>query len=191
MTTDQLTETRRGIIAATMVGALAGLPTATDAAERAPTGHIDDFDFLIGAWRVRHHQLVGRLVGSTTWRDFDGTCVAQKILGGQGNLDDNVLHIPSGTYQGASLRLFDPEKKIWSIFWIDSRSSKVEPPVAGGFDGAHGVFFGDDQWDGRPVRVRFQWSVESADRARWEQAFSGDVGLTWETNWVMHFERTA
>ena len=40
-----------------------------------------------------------------------------------------------------------------------------------------------------PIRVRFIWSGIVAQRARWEQAFSEDGGITWETNWVMDFKR--
>jgi hypothetical protein len=57
------------------------------------------------------------------------------------------------------------------------------PPVVGGFRGAHGEFYGDDEDDGHPVKVRFTWTKLGAGRARWEQAFSVD-GRTWERNWV-------
>jgi hypothetical protein len=45
--------------------------------------------------------------------------------------------------------------------------------------------------DGRPVRVIFIWDEITASSARWSQAFSYDDGVTWETNWVMQFTRTA
>jgi hypothetical protein len=63
--------------------------------------------------------------------------------------------------------------------------------VVGGFDGTHGLFFDDDEVDGRPIRVRFDWFVDSTDACRWEQAFSVDSGATWETHWRMHFARAA
>src|SRR5919199_30876 len=98
--------------------------TATvGAVENAPSGHVDDFDFL-----------VGRLVGSTTWEEFDGECRMQKLLSGQVNIDDNVLYAPGGTYSAATLRAFDPANSAWSIFWIDSRypPSTIDNPVVGG-----------------------------------------------------------
>jgi hypothetical protein len=88
-----------------------------------PTGHIDDFNFFIGDWKTRHHQLVGRLVGSTTWRDFGGVSQVRKIMGGQGNLDDNILDLPTGAYRAATVRTFDPASRHWSIYWIDAVSS--------------------------------------------------------------------
>jgi hypothetical protein len=33
------------------------------------------------------------------------------------------------------------------------------------------------------------WSIRCRRRSRWEQAFSGDGGKTWETNWTMEFHR--
>lgn len=163
----------------------------TDAVETAPPGHAEDFDFLVGRWRVHHRRLVGRLVGSTEWEEFDGECVMQKTMGGQANVDDNVIDAPAGTYRAMTIRVFDPAADAWSIHWIDSRypPEKIEKPVVGGFAGARGVFFSDDELDGRQVRTRFVWQVDGPDACRWEQAASVDGGRTWEVNWTMHFER--
>jgi hypothetical protein len=61
--------------------------------------------------------------------------------------------------------------------------------VTGGFSGATGTFEGTDTHRGRAVQVRFIWSGVTTPAPRWEQAFSGDGGKTWETNWVMDFTR--
>jgi hypothetical protein len=34
----------------------------------------------------------------------------------------------------------------------------LDPPVLGAFDGDVGIFEGDDELGGRPIRVRFTWS---------------------------------
>ncbi len=52
-----------------------------------------------------------------------------------------------------------------------------------------GTFFGDDEHDRKPVRVRYVWSEITSRSAGWEQALSADGGATWETNWTMRFER--
>jgi hypothetical protein len=159
--------------------------------EAAPPGSAEDFDFLVGRWKVHHRRLVGRLVGSTTWEEFEGECEMWKTLGGHGNVDDNVLHLPAGSYRAMTVRVFDPEARAWSIFWIDSRypPSEIEKPVVGGFDGNRGLFYSDDELEGRPVRTRFVWYVDDRDTCRWEQALSVDGGRTWETNWYMRFVR--
>ena len=148
-----------------------------------------DYDFFIGRWRVSHHRLVERLIGSTDWQDFAGTADTRKILGGLGNMDENVLELPAGTYQAVTLRLFDPARAVWTIHWIDARMAQVDAPMIGGFVDGVGEFFGDDSLNGRPIRVRFRWFVDDADHCRWEQAFSADDAASWETNWTMAFER--
>lgn len=59
------------------------------------SGSPDDFDFAIGDWRVKHRRLKDRLVGSDQWVEFDGQMSTQKILGGFGNVEDN-LPSPAG-----------------------------------------------------------------------------------------------
>ena len=149
-----------------------------------------DFDFFAGRWRVAHRRLRRRLVGDTQWDEFAGECENRPIIGGLGNVDDNILDLPSGRYRAATLRLFDPEAKRWSIWWIDSRAMRIEPPVHGGFANGIGTFEGDDMLDGRPIRVRFVWSNITVETARWEQFFSADGGAGFEHNWTMDFTRT-
>jgi hypothetical protein len=174
------------------MGNACGANSAHGAAPTPAAGALaNDFAFLIGAWRVRHHKLKGRLVGSTEWSDFEGTCRAWTLLGEAANVDDNVLHAPDGQYRGVTLRRRQPDTGKWWIWWLDDMSAGLEPPVVGEFKDGVGTFFGDDQLRGQPIRVRFIWSEISARAARWEQAFSPDQGRTWEANWVMHFERDA
>jgi hypothetical protein len=146
-----------------------------------------DFDFLIGEWSVRHRRLARRLAHDTHWIEFQGSAAARKILGGLGNLDDIAINLPTGPYIGATLRLFNPSTGRWSIHWMDGRHPGLDPPVIGRFDGNRGVFYGDDTFEGLPVRVRFIWTVVSSVACRWEQAFSTDGERSWETNWTMEF----
>jgi len=162
---------------------------AVDAMIAAPEDGRRDFDFLMGTWTVHHRRLRTRLSADTHWDEFGGTCAALPILGGAGNVDDNILHLPGGSYRAASIRAFDAARRQWSIWWLDGRDVAIGRPVHGRFEDGTGTFLGDDDLHGRPIRVRFLWSGISAQAARWEQAFSGDGGATWETNWVMDFRR--
>lgn len=151
-----------------------------------------DFDFVIGDWQVQHRQLKSRLTGCTEWLEFEGYSRTHKILGGLGNLEDNILEKPDGSYRAAALRSFDVQKGCWSIWWLDGRSPRaMEPPVVGGFVDGIGNFYCDDVLDGRPIKVRLTWISRDAERPHWEQAFSADGGETWETNWLMEFSRAA
>lgn len=156
--------------------------------DSAPT----DFDFFIGSWDVRHRRLQERLAGCNAWDDFSGTAVVRRILGGFGNMDDNVLNLPGGPYRAVTLRSFHPGKRQWAIWWLDGRYPWVlDAPVVGGFDDGVGAFYADDTLDGKAIRVRYIWKVLGSDAPHWEQAFSADAGATWETNWTMDFSRRA
>lgn len=149
-----------------------------------------DFDFIHGAWRVRHRRLNRRLAASTDWAEFGGTLHAEPILGGLGNFDRNVIDLPEERYEACTLRLFDAASGSWSLHWIDGRRAKLDPPLTGRFSNGVGQFFGDDVFEGRRIRVRFLWSHVAQGGARWEQAFSADSGASWETNWIMEFTRS-
>lgn len=150
-----------------------------------------DFDFFLGSWRTHHRRLVKRLAGCTEWAEFDGLTVTCPLLGGAGNIDDNVINLPDGTYRAATLRAYDAVLRQWSIWWLDGRRpGQLDIPVVGGFTDGIGTFYADDTLDGLPIRVRFLWLRTTSALPRWEQAFSPDGDLTWETNWTMDFART-
>jgi quinol monooxygenase YgiN len=114
----------------------------------------------------------------------------QKILGGAGNMDENILDFPGGAYRAVTLRTYDVTKKQWSIWWIDGRNpSHLDPPVVGGFKNGVGRFYAYDTFKGKPIRIRFLWT-NLTTKPHWEQAFSDDGGKTWETNWTMEFVKT-
>lgn len=151
-----------------------------------------DFDFLLGSWTVQHRRLKHRLVHSSEWETFSGTCRTWPVLDGHGDIDDNVLEAPAGTYRAVTLRSFDSHTKSWSIWWLDGRHPhELDPPVVGGFHNGVGTFFANDTFNGRPMVVRYLWSDITPDSAKWQQAFSDDGGKTWETNWIMQFHRSA
>jgi hypothetical protein len=163
--------------------------TDLENSDALPSG-ANDFDFIIGHWQVHHRRLKERLVGCTDWVEFKGTSSTRKILGGFGNLEDNLLELPEGAYLAVAMRSFDPATQTWAIWWLDGRNPhQLDVPVVGRFEHGIGLFHADDTLGGRPIRVRFTWSSRDADTARWEQAFSDDDGDTWETNWTMDFLR--
>lgn len=181
---------RRAAVAA-VLGLGAGVPASGLAqGERADAG-ARDFDFFFGRWQVRHRRLKERLAGSREWIEFDGTSVAQPLLGGYGNVDDNVFAFDGKTIRGVTLRSFDPASRQWSIWYLDTRAplGPIDPPVRGAFREGIGTFYADDIFNGKPIRVRFTWSAAAPATPHWEQAFSADGGATWETNWAMDFRR--
>lgn len=147
-----------------------------------------DFDFFFGDWDVAHRRRTAFLDPASEWREFGAVSRCWSLFGGAANIDE--MDCSGEGFMGLTLRLFDRETEEWSLNWSSSRSGKLFPPVVGRFgaDG-RGEFHGDDEYDGRPLRVRFVWSGISADTALWEQAFSVDGGRNWLTNWTMRFTR--
>jgi hypothetical protein len=175
----------RVIRAGCLIGALA---LATEGAAMERDGG-RDFDFWMGSWKVHNRRLKERLEGSTTWEEFEATSTARMLLGGVGN-EDVYRSEFAGGFTGMSFRFYDRATGKWSIYWADSRRGVLDPAVVGSFQGDVGTFEGDDQFEGRPIRVRYIWSRTSTPTPRWEQAFSEDGGKTWETNWIMDMTRS-
>ena len=157
---------------------------------QARTDHSHDFDFLVGKWQVRHHQLKQRLADNHDWLDFDGTSELWMTMNGHGTIDDNFIDKPGDPYRAVGIRAYDPKTQKWAIWWLDERHPRaIEPPVFGNFQNGTGTFEGDDTFNGKPIKVRFLWSGITPNSAHWEQAFSADGGNTWETNWRMDLAR--
>lgn len=146
-----------------------------------------DFDFIYGKWRMPNHRLVKRLAGSHTWDDFVSCDEASPLPGGIGDMDVYRASYWKD-FVGITIRTYDPQTGLWRLYWFDNRFSHgvIQPPVVGSFDGNVGVFEGKDTFNGKPIIVRFIWTLNpkgSEVAAKWEQAFSTDGGKTWETNW--------
>jgi hypothetical protein len=150
---------------------------------------VHDFDFQVGEWRVHHR--VKQPGNDSRWLEFEGTCSNRSLMDGAANVEDNTFHKPTGVTHGVALRAYDPKTAQWAIWWIDGRDpfGALDPPLKGRFVNGVGTFYSDGTLDGKPVRTRFIWSHITPTSARWEQAYSFDAGKTWETNWIMEFQR--
>jgi hypothetical protein len=172
--------------------------TAPFAAAQAPGvpvhDGLHDFDFVIGRWNVHLRKLLHPLTGSTEWVEYEGTSVMTKIWDDRANMEefkvaslDKRLHIDAQT-----LRLYDPQTRQWSIYLVDAGKGKLPmPPTVGAFKDGRGEFFDAEEYDGRPILVRYVWTQPSPSTARMEQSFSADWGRSWETNWICELSRRA
>jgi hypothetical protein len=149
------------------------------------TGDVHDFDFLAGGWTV-HNRV--RKSPADAWIEFPSTACLWTHLGGVLNVDQ--FDYPTKGYSGASIRVFQVEKRQWSIYWVQSIVGTLLPPAVGGFEGDRGEFFSVDEQDGKPVLYRLLWTRLGPDHANWQQAYSFD-GKEWTPNWVMELSRTA
>jgi len=159
------------------------------AIQASATSSEHDFDFLVGDWKLRNRKLKARLTHSGEWTEFESAVEMHQILGGMGNIDKYTELVSGKPYEGVALRLFNAKTKLWSIYWADSNSGALDPPVVGSFANKVGHFFARDTYKGQNIIVVFRWDVRNPQRPIWSQAFSADEGKTWEWNSINVSER--
>jgi hypothetical protein len=183
-----------GLLAIASACAVGALPSTASAGTQqdarpaipaTPVGSPNDFDFEHGHWHTTLRRRLHPLSGSDVWADYAGTTIVRPLLGGRANLVELDVSGPQGRLQGLSLRLFDTRQKQWTLNSSNATAGTLSPPMTGGFGGSRrGEFYSVETIDGRPVLVRFIIESTSAETCRFEQAFSADGGMTWETNWI-------
>jgi hypothetical protein len=148
-----------------------------------------DFDFLVGRWKIRNRKLKEPLSGREEWMELHATQELRQILHGSGNFDIFSSELDGKPFEGFTLRLFDPQTRLWTIYWADSSAVRLDGGKVGSFDGDIGEFFARDVISGKNVIVRFHWDKRDPEAPVWSAAFSVDEGRAWEWNWYAYFTR--
>jgi hypothetical protein len=183
---------RNGIMIACLAVLMLTATTSADGAAPIPTTSPSaadegqhDFDWELGRWRSDVRVLADPLSGSEDeWLRFEGTTVVRPLMDRRANIVEFDVRGPAGRIEALNLRLFEPQADRWSLTFVNMRDGLLTPAVYGGFRDRVGEFYGEDQLNGRPIRVRFLITRQGPNRARFEQAYSDDDGETWETNWI-------
>jgi hypothetical protein len=151
------------------------------------------FDFIFGRWDIHNRKRRDTAdPACDDWVEFASTSRTEPIFGGLSHLEriEAGPGTPGGPWEGLTLRQYDPDAVVWRIWWASTRRpGHVDPPLSGTFTEGVGVFTGEDTLNGVPIHLRFTWSNPAADRARWTQEISWDVGASWRLDWVMDFSR--
>jgi hypothetical protein len=153
------------------------------------TSSKNDFDYLIGRWNIKNRALKKQLAGSDEWEEFDATQEFRLVLLGLGNVDIFHTELAGKPFEGLTLRLFDPQTRLWTIYWADSNTMKLDSGKVGSFAGDMGEFFGREVVEGKDVLVKFHWDKRNPKAPIYSRAFSADAGRTWEWNWYSNFSR--
>lgn len=159
---------------------------APPAVAAVPRDGQHDFDWEIGNWATHVRVLRNPLSGAAPdWAEFNGTSVVKPVLEGRSNIVELSVKNPKGQIEGVALRLYNPQSRQWSLNYASLRNGTLTAPVYGGFDGTgRGIFYGQDMLEGRAILVRFVITRVSPTEARFEQSYSPDGGVSWETNWI-------
>jgi hypothetical protein len=171
------------------------MTTSKPAAAAVKTDGRHDFDFAFGRWRCHNRKIVNVLdLSCEEWEEYDAIVEMRPILGGLGNIDTLV---PVGRpddkqYEGATLRLYDPPTDVWRLWWMSSKTpGQLDVPMEGRFTDGRGLFYCDEEIDGKMVKVRYEWLDLEPGSTRWQQCFSLDGGQTWKANWTITSSRIA
>ena len=134
-----------------------------------------------------HRRLNKRLENCNDWTEFESLDENHKILNGIGDVDAfSTTELPGyegKSFEGFTLRLFNPKTRLWSLYWVPSTTGVLDPPVVGSFENNVGHFFTKDTFNGKTIIMMFRWDARDKERPIWSQAFSPDNGKTWEWNW--------
>ena len=69
-------------------------PSGVSAQAAPPRDGAHDFDFLVGNWKAHVRRLPDRLIGSTTWIEYDGISNHKKILDSNANFEEFEVDNP-------------------------------------------------------------------------------------------------
>lgn len=184
---------RRALLIFSLALMLAGSPPSppAHAADAPATPHdgSHDFDFHMGTWKTHISRLLHPFTGSTDWVQYDGISTVTPVWNGKASLFELEASGPAGHLEGVGLRLYDPQAHQWNLNWTNSTIGRLDSPMTGEFRAGRGDFYGQDSFNGRVILVRNSFSDITPNASHFEQAFSADYGRTWETNWIMTFER--
>src|SRR5438445_4715550 len=119
------------------------------------TSSPNDFDFLVGKWKMHNRHLNKRLENCQEWTGVESADENTKILGATADMDTYSTTEFSGQegklLQGLTLRLFNPKTRLWSLYWVASNIGVLDPPVVGSFENGVGHFFAKDTFKGKPI----------------------------------------
>src|SRR3954464_9188879 len=93
------------------------IPTLNfDANEGLPASSPNDFDFLVGKWKMYHRRLNKRLENCKEWTKFESTDSNYKILSGTADMDiystTQMPDLEGKLFEGVTLRLFGPKTRL-------------------------------------------------------------------------------
>jgi hypothetical protein len=135
------------------------------------------FDFWIGEWEV-------------TWDGGRGKNTIRKIL------DDRVIEesfdgTPSIPLVGRSFTVHNDQYGRWDQTWVDNQGSYLM--FMGEWDDVDErmVLERDDMVGGKHIKQRMVFHNITPDALDWNWERSEDGGISWQPQWVIHYQRMA
>ena len=150
----------------------------------AGSGPEHDFDFNLGHWRTRIRAVLDPLSAPGVWSNLRGTHVVYRVWDDWADIGQLEVDGPSGHIEDLALRMYDRKSHQWRVYFANSDSGILDPPMIGDFKDGVGTFVFLDEMAGKTVLVRNIWSGITSRSCRQDWAISADGGRTWIPTWV-------
>jgi len=152
-------------------------------------GESRQFDFWIGEWDVLNRN---RPAEEGRWYDT-GTATARvyPVVAGCGLVEHWRGNAYGDFLVGFSLRAFNPQVGQWdlALLWPNSGEPRFGE-LGGGFRHGRGEFYSQGLTaEGDTTITRFTFSDITPNAIRWQDGFSTDAGMLWNSGWIMEFTR--
>ena len=168
------------------IAQLTRLSKAPDYAAPNPegSGPEHDFDFNMGHWSTRIRAVMNPLSAPNVWSNLQGTHVVYRVWGDWADIGQLEVDGPGGHIEDMALRLYDRKTHQWRVYFANSDSGTLQPPMVGEFKNNVGTFVFLDEMEGKTVLVRNIWSDITAKSCHQDWSISADGGRTWVSTWV-------
>jgi hypothetical protein len=148
------------------------------------TGAEHGFDFNMGKWKTRIRAVLNPLSAPNVWTNLQGTHTVYRVWGDWADVGQLEVDGPSSHEEDMALRMYDRRTRQWRVYFANSASGTLDPPMVGEFKGGVGTFVFLDEMEGKTVLVRNVWSGITAKSCHQDWAVSSDGGATWAPTWV-------
>jgi hypothetical protein len=150
----------------------------------AGVGPEHDFDFNMGRWKTRIRAVLDPLSSPGVWSNLQGTHVVYRVWDDWADIGQLEVDGPRGHIEDLALRTYDRKTHQWRVYFANSKSGTLDPPMIGEFKAHVGTFIGLDDMNGTTVLIRNVWSGITSRSCRQEWAVSADGGKTWVPTWI-------
>ncbi|HEY1889156.1 MAG TPA: hypothetical protein VGG63_02025 [Steroidobacteraceae bacterium] len=143
-----------------------------------------DYDFNMGHWSTRIRAVENPLSAPGVWSNLQGTHVVYRVWGDWANIGQLEVDGPGGHIEDMALRTYDRKTHQWRVYFANSKTGTLDPPMVGEFKNGVGTFVFLDEMEGKTVLVRNVWSDITSKSCHQDWAISTDGGKTWIPTWA-------
>lgn len=178
---------KRFIPALTLFLAVPAFAQTAPSAQLAPLHDgVHDFDFAVGRFHTHIRHAPDPFAEPAKWLVYDGIKTTRKILNGYGYVETIAADGP-GHLDVLNLFFYDKTTRQWNLYF--PQPDGVGKPAIGEFKDGVGTFIDQENYKGRAMLARQQWTPTGPDSYHFEQSFSADFGKTWVPNFMADLTR--